>query len=38
MFTDMIQMVLVVILLVVVIIGVGYYGGGIGEILGKTNS
>lgn len=36
MFTDMIQMVLVVILLVVVTIGVGYYGGGIGEILGKT--
>lgn len=38
MFTDMIQMVLVVVLLVVVTIGVIYYGGGIGEILGKATT
>lgn len=38
MFTDMIQMVLVVILLIIVTIGVIYYGGGIGEIISKTTT
>lgn len=37
MFTDMIQMILIVILLIVVVFGVGYYGGGVGEILEKTS-
>lgn len=36
MFTDMIQMVLVVVLLVLVTIGVIYYGGGLNEIVGTA--
>lgn len=36
MFTDMIQMVLIGVLLIVVVWGVGYYGGGYGEIIRKT--
>jgi len=37
MFTDMIQMVLVVVLLITVTIGIIYYGGGIGEIVGTAS-
>ena len=37
MFTDMIQMVLVVVLLVAVTIGVIYYGGGLSEIIDTAN-
>jgi len=37
MFTDMIQMILVGFLLIVVTIGVIYYGGGIGEIVGTAS-
>lgn len=38
MFTDMIQMVLVILLLIGVTIGVVFYGGGIEEIVGKTSA
>jgi len=37
MFTDMIQMVLVIVLLGAVTIGVLYYGGGLGEIVGTAS-